>query len=437
MVELQKINQNPVVTNQVSDLLDFPHIRDEGRVRVSTVIPTYNSAKFLPDAIQSILNQTYQDYEIIVVDDGSTDNTFDIVREFGKNIRYLRQENKGLGGARNTGIRHANGEYVGLLDADDQWYPNYLETMVSIADQHPEAAIFYCNARYTDEHGVDSPQLVGVPAISSGEIYQTLLRANFLIPSTVLMRRSVIVNKGLFDQALRSLHGCEDWDLWLRVSRDYPFVGTRENLVRYRIHGNSLSANPTKMQHAARSVIEKQFGPDDEHPQNWSADKRRAFGGVYRYHLLTSIQRQNDWKASSQYLLRALKSDPSLANDLKLFYELALGNQPIRFRVSDYQLNLIANEVLISELLRDVFCSATIPEIKALRGQVYGTAYYALGLVAYNTGQRHLSRRYLIKALRFRPDLWRDSLAVGDLIKSIFNRKFLEKIKHFVLQAHS
>jgi glycosyltransferase involved in cell wall biosynthesis len=401
---------------------------------VSIVIPNYNNAHFLGDVIQSALNQSYQNYEVIVVDDGSTDNSRDVVSNFGERVRYIWQENKGLGGARNTGILAAKGEYVGFLDADDQWDSNFLEIMVSLTKKYPDAAVFYCNARYMNEHGMVLPQLVGVPTVPPDRIYQAILRANFIIPSTILAKRSIIVDEGLFDQNFKSLHGCEDWDLWLRIAPRYKFIGTPLSLVRYRLHGQTFSSNPSHMEEAVRAVIDKHFGPDDGKPQDWPANKRRAYGGVYRYIVISSIMRKNDWQMGAVYLRRAMNLDPTLVRDLDLFYELALGSQPIGYRGTSSPLNLEYNARLLDKLLNDAFHTNHIRS-KSLLHTAIGTSYYALGIIAYNTRQFVLCRKFLIKALRFRTDLWQDSIVLGDLIKSMLGRSLLERVKRHGFQA--
>jgi glycosyltransferase involved in cell wall biosynthesis len=395
---------------------------------VSIIIPNYNNAHFLGDAIQSVLNQTYQNFEVIVVDDGSTDNSRDVVSNYFDRIRYIWQENKGLGGARNTGIMAAQAEYVGFLDADDQWYPNFLEVMVSLTQKYPDVAIYYSKARYMDEDGEDLPQSVGVRTIPPDGIYQALLHANFIIPSTVLAKRSVIIDEGLFDQDCKSLHGCEDWDLWLRIAPNYKFIGIPLSLVRYRLHGQTFSSNPSHMEEAVRAVINKQFGPDDGKPQDWPANKRQAYGGVYRYYVISSVLRKNDWHLGAEFLSRALEVDPNLAKDLDLFYDLALGSQPIGYRGTSSSLNLEFNERLLDQFLKDAFRTNHTTS-KSLLHTAIGTSYYALGIIAYNTRQFALCRRFLIKALTFRTDLWQDSIILGDLIKSMIGRSLLERIK--------
>jgi len=399
--------------------------------QVSVIIPAYNQAKYLESAIQSALSQTYQDYEIIVVDDGSTDNTPLIAGRFVKNIRYIRQDNQGLGGARNTGIRIANGHFVALLDSDDQWVPNFLEKMTGLAAQFPEAAVYYCQARCMDAEGHDLPQVLGGPVRPPEAIYQTLLRADFLIPSTILMRRSVIMKAGLFDHSLRY---CEDWDLWLQILPEYTFIGIPDCLVRYRIHSNTQSANLAGNQQSAIALIKKKFGPDDNHEETWSIEKRRGYGGLYRFLLLIFVNRNNDWKDAAQNFRRALQIDPTLAEDLDLFYDLALGGQPPGYRGSPQLLNFKENTAQISTMLADTFYSKENLGIEHLRRQTYGTAYFALGLVAYNTGKFRLCRSFLIRALYYRPDLLKDNRTMGLLLKSFLSRKILNQIKKAMAQ---
>jgi glycosyltransferase involved in cell wall biosynthesis len=400
--------------------------------KVSVIIPNYNQTQFVGNAIQSVLCQTFKDYEIIVIDDGSTDNSKDVVNAFGDKVRYIRQENKGLGGARNTGILASNAEFVGLLDADDEWMPTYLEKVIALTHCFKDAVVFYSSARGMDSRGNDLPQIFGRMVQSSIDIYQGLLRANFIIPSTVIMRRAVIVEMGLFEQNNREIHGCEDWDLWLRLSPLYQIVGTSECLVRYRLHENTFSADSHHMQRAVRAVIEKNFGVEDGKYESWPVQRRRAFGGVYRYHALTSIQKQRDWKAGSKYLSKAFEVDPTLAFDLDLFYELAFNTQPLGHRETILQSGLVQAGTAIMKMLANIFEVADSKRISVARSKAYGTANYAIGLAAYNAGHRALSRQYLLKALFFCPELWHDRLLVGNIIKSFLGKPLTNLIKKLV-----
>ncbi len=397
----------------------------EAQPNVSIIIPAYNQAHFLAAAVDSALAQTYRNYEIIVVDDGSTDDTPAVAAQYGDCIRYIRQENRGLAGARNTGITAARGTLIGLLDSDDIWLPKYLETITGLAERYPHAAVYYSRARCMDVDGRDLPQIAGYRDIEPGALYHTLLRANHLIPSTVTIRTAAVRQANLFDPQFRS---CEDWDLWLKLSREQQaFIGTRDVLVRYRIHGSSLSANTQYMQHSKRMVIEKHFGQDDGQYGTWTDDKRRAYGGVYRYVLQTDVQRRNHW--SAEPLRQALLADPSIAGDVPFFYELALGSQPIGKRGTSEQLTLTENAARLHAILAEVFKPGADSAVQSMRSRVYSTAYKALGLAAYNLERYALSRKYLLAAVRYHPRYMLDKLVAGNLIKTFLPKRTLSLVR--------
>lgn len=386
---------------------------------VSVVIPAYNQAHYLAQAIDSVLAQSSQDFELIIVDDGSTDHTAGIAKKYEPALHYLYQHNQGLAGARNTGIAAAQGEYVALLDSDDAWQPDYLAQMLALASAQPEATVYYCGVLYMDEAGQPLPQAAsGGQTYPPAEMYHRMLRANFLVPSTILMKREPIIAAGKFDVAFRRL---QDWELWVRLLRQgHKFAGISKGLVYYRLHGSSLSTDPTGGQKAAMALAVKHFGPDDGRWDSWPEDKRRAYGGVYRYHALTSsLLRQSDWHACANYLRRAIQVEPALATDLDLFYELALGTQPLGQRGTAYQLDLEASADHLADLLAAVFATPVAPGLAAVRQQAYGTAFYALGLVAYNVQQYAFSRRFMLRAVRYNPGLGLKSNVGPTVIKSI------------------
>lgn len=402
--------------------------------RVSVVIPAYNQANYLTKSIQSAISQTYHNFEIIVVDDGSTDLTPEVSKSFGNRIRYIRQSNLGLGGARNTGIRAAEGEFIGLLDADDEWTPEFLEKTVDQIESIPNTAAVYSFAQAIDSDERSLPQIFGGPVVPPKKLYQTILRANFLIPSTILIRRPLIIAVGMFEETNRSIHGCEDWDLWLRVLRNYPdywFLGIPECLVRYRLHNSSISIDEKKMQLAVAEVIKNNFGTDDDLPEQWASEKRLAYGGVYRYQLISTIQRSGAWQTAPQVLIKALHADPTLSVDLDLFYDLALGSQPIGFRGTMHYVDIEKNARLVFNLLNQIDLSRE--DFKKTKRPLFGTAYYALGLVAYNTGNFRLSRKYLLNAVFYRPGLLFNPGLVGDLVKSNLSPKLISRLKNNIV----
>lgn len=396
---------------------------------VSVIIPNFNNAAYVATAIASVLAQSDQNFEIIVVDDGSTDDSRMVIAQFGERVRYLRQENQGLAGARNSGIRAAQGDWIALLDADDQWLPTYLATMLALADREPDGTVYYCAAQCMDRHGQDLPRVLGAPLGPPETTYGTLVRANFLIPSTILMRRQEVVDAGLFDPQLRS---CEDWDLWLRLGPNARFIGTPAQLVRYRLHDVSLSTNLTGMHQAAQAVIAKNFGPDDGAYQQWSLLKKRAYGGLYRYFALTLVQRQNNWAAAAPLLCTALQIDETIATDIDLFYELAWGNQPVGYRGTTHDLHLAGNIAQVEQMLKTINTTGAAQALPAWAGRyrrVCGTAYYALGLACYNTNHLAESRRFFLAALRHRPELGCDGRLRGNLMRSFVGSKALQWLR--------
>ena len=130
-------------------------------MRISVIIPVYNQARYLENAIKSVLIQVFTDYELIVVDDGSTDNCREVVAQFGNRVGYIWQENQGLAAARNTGIEAACGDMIALLDSDDLWLPGFLEKMMQTVSLQPEAVVYCCRARCIDSDGRELPQLLG------------------------------------------------------------------------------------------------------------------------------------------------------------------------------------------------------------------------------------------------------------------------------------
>lgn len=204
---------------------------------VSVIIPCYNQGQYLANAVDSVLDQTCPDREVIVVDDGSTDTTPEVAARYGDRLRYVRQENQGLSAARNTGISHARGEYLSFLDSDDWLLADTLEHHVSAALAQPEAGVFYGGAEIVSMEG-RVERCFGPPALPERPLL-SLLRCSPLPCHTVVVRRTVIEHIGGFDTTLAAT---EDWDFWLRAAaagfRFVPVPGAR---VAYRRHPASMS----------------------------------------------------------------------------------------------------------------------------------------------------------------------------------------------------
>lgn len=221
---------------------------------VSVIIPTYNRAHLVERAINSVLNQTYQDFEIIVVDDCSNDDTEAVIKRFhDPRIRYIRHEkNQGGSAARNTGIRAAHGEIIAFLDSDDEWMPEKLFEQVRVLREDPN-----CDAVYTDIYFVheDGKMITHRFPKVNGNIYYELLKKNVVgTTSTVLLRRQCFDTVGLFDESLPS---CQDWDMWIRISKNYKFRKIDKPLVKYKWHQVQISKNIEAVQRGHEKIMEK------------------------------------------------------------------------------------------------------------------------------------------------------------------------------------
>lgn len=186
--------------------------------KVSVVIPTYNRAKFIEDAIDSVIRQTYNDIEIIVVDDGSTDATPDILKKYGDRIEVIRQKRMGVSSARNRGIKESRGEYIAFLDSDDIFYKRKLEIQMEVVTSNH--AVFIC---YTNEKWILNGEHKNQHAKHrkySGWIFDRTLPLCIVSPSSAVIKRSVFDERGGFDEKFAV---CEDYEFWIRLSLHYPF----------------------------------------------------------------------------------------------------------------------------------------------------------------------------------------------------------------------
>lgn len=193
---------------------------------ISVVIPTYNRVSFLKEAIDSVLDQTFRNFELIVVDDGSTDKTSELLLSYDKKIKVIKKANKGPSSARNRGIKAAKGEWIAFLDSDDAWKPDKLEKQMQFIKDNPDIKI--CQ---TEEIWVRNGKRVNPRKkheMHSGWIYEQCLRLCIVSPSSVIIHKDVFEKVGLFDETLLA---CEDYDLWLRVAPYFPICLVREKLI--------------------------------------------------------------------------------------------------------------------------------------------------------------------------------------------------------------
>jgi glycosyltransferase involved in cell wall biosynthesis len=286
---------------------------------VSIIIPVYNRANLIGRCIRSVLEQTYSDFELIVVDDGSTDNTAEMIRRFSdRRIEILTvPENRGAQFARNMGIQHAVGKYIAFQDSDDEWTNNKLDKQVEVLDKAgPEVGLVYSG--YWNVRG-NSRVYLPSPATrpKEGDLHKILLMGNFITTQTVLLKAECLARAGLFDERLTRL---QDWELWLRISHYYLFRFIDEPLVISYFQSESITADEEKLVKSFEMILEK-------HAHDFNRD-RKALAHIYYFigtHLLYSAQAPSK---ESVYLRRALCFDP--ANFKHLLYAVVtlFGRRP-------------------------------------------------------------------------------------------------------------
>lgn len=212
---------------------------------VSVVIPVYNGERFLRESLESVFAQTYQDYEIVCVDDGSKDTSLAILNEYRDRIKVVQQANTGQAGARNAGAKTGTGKYLAFLDQDDRWYPQKLERQVAVMEANPEAVMVHCDKDWIDETGQITQRSVVSATRRSVPKGLTMTRLfgwdPCIYPSTILIRQAAFDRIGGFDPEIRS-YG-EDIDLMLRLRQEGLFIFLEECGTQYRKHSTNFSGS--------------------------------------------------------------------------------------------------------------------------------------------------------------------------------------------------
>jgi glycosyltransferase involved in cell wall biosynthesis len=292
---------------------------------VSVVIPTYNSAHFVCEAVDSCLAQTYPNREIIVVDDGSTDHTRTLLEaRYGKQIRYLYQQNAGPSAARNCGIRAARGPFIQFCDADDQLLQAKVERCMEVFQRQPEVGVVYTRYQHVEVDG-KTPAPLSDPPLLSGDIFCDLLlsNGNAILTSAALVRREALLDVGLFDER-SDLRGTEDWDLFLRLAAGYHYASIDEILLLYRRHVGGLTANSYRMAQGRLVTIQKaRHYPGRERCLDDAAYDRLE---ASRHHMMAmACWRAGNRAGARRSLREAIRLDPSHRAARRLYLVLSYG----------------------------------------------------------------------------------------------------------------
>jgi len=247
--------------------------------RVSIVVPVYNAERTLVATLRSVWAQTFGDFELLLVNDGSTDGTAALLAgQSDPRLRVISHRNAGVSASRNRGVAEARGEFVAFLDGDDLWTPDKLQAQVAALQGAPDAALVYSWTDLIDEAGRVIQR--GSHVVANGRVYPLLASRNFLdCGSTPLIRRSALIEAGPFDETLK---GGEDWDLWLRLATRHAFVCLPVVQVQYRVHGSSAVSRPEQQVRDVRTVIARAVARLPASPERERIE-RLATANLYKY----------------------------------------------------------------------------------------------------------------------------------------------------------
>lgn len=273
--------------------------------KVSVIIPAYNAMKYLPETLESVLNQTFTNFEVFIVNDGSSDDILEWSNQIADSrVKFISQENQGTAVARNTGILKSTGEYIAFLDADDIWEPTKLEKQVDYLDNHPLVGLVYAWVVVMEENGKLTNRLISNSI--EGNVFRTVIEScDSFIPcgSSPMVRRVCFDTLGLFDAATGYV---EDADMWIRIGTRYHYGALKEPLVKYRQHIESKSRNCQLMLEGVRHLIEKTYSSV---PTELMYLRGRCYC-VYYLYLAWRALKNHDYKQAKEFRNQAIAHYP-------------------------------------------------------------------------------------------------------------------------------
>lgn len=280
--------------------------------KVSVIIPNYNYEKFIAATVESVLAQTYENIEIIIVDDGSKDNSLEVLKQFGEKIRIIEQKNQGVSEARNNGVRNSTGDFVAFLDADDIWLPEKLQRQIEKFNSDAEIGLVHCSMTLID------PQDKPIGELKDGQ--EDWVAEEFLLfergvvvgaGSTALVKRQIFDEVGGFDLRLST---AADWDFCYQISCKYRFGFISEPLVLYRMHGTNMHGNIPRMEREMMLGFEKAFTGKP------SVNHRECYGNLHKV-LAGSYFHAKQYK---NFIRQAMKSIWMKPSNVRYFAQFPL-----------------------------------------------------------------------------------------------------------------
>ncbi|WP_392482955.1 glycosyltransferase family 2 protein [Nostoc sp. C110] len=279
-------------------------------LKVSVIIPAYNAMHYLPKTVSSVLQQTFTNFEILIINDGSSDNIQEWVLNLtDKRVKLISQQNQGVSVARNIGISQAQGEYIAFLDSDDLWNATKLEKQVRCLDHNPTIGLVHTWMAVIDEQGKPTGKVM--KSKTEGSVWKQLVEKNTVACSSVMVRRLCFQKLGGFSPRQNEYPvDVEDWEMWIRIAAHYPFTVIKEPLISYRQHISNTSTNWQSLNKAYRIVIEKAF-------QTASPEllylKNRSYGHANLRLAWKCLQnRDRDYKQALNFRQQALIHYPQL-----------------------------------------------------------------------------------------------------------------------------
>jgi glycosyltransferase involved in cell wall biosynthesis len=249
-------------------------------MRVNVIVPCHNAARYVGEALESALRQTYVDTTVLVVDDGSTDATARIALGFGDRVTVMQQQKSGPSAARNRALDAADGAYIAFLDADDRWHPEKVSRQVAFLAAHPQCGLVHTAIRHIDAAGdvTGRPDNAGRRRETHGDCLALLLGRNTVTTSSVLLRRDILDG----ERFLTELYGPEDWDLWLRLASRTQLGYLDEELTDYRFHDSNITRQVERMASAELTVIDRALARVvvPEHRRAAIERRRRILAGL-------------------------------------------------------------------------------------------------------------------------------------------------------------
>ena len=334
--------------------------------KISVVVPAYNSQRTIIETITSVLQQTFSDLELIVINDGSTDRTLELLETIqDPRLKIYSYPNGGLPTARNRGIGCATGEFISFIDADDLWTPDKLELQLKALEKNPQAGVAYSWTICMGNNGNSFHP--GVSESFQGNVYPNLLVGNFIASgSNVLIRRKAIESVGYFDESLKS---CEDWDYWLRLAPKWDFVVVPKPQIIYRLSSGAMSSKLDVMEKYQTLVLEKAF---KSAPSELQYLKSRGFSYIYLFMTRLCLSRTNNEKIIE-------KAAQTLAKAIRFYPQVLFIKEAQLLLIKLFILGIISPKIA-SGILKKMGSVRTVTDPRLQTNAAPGVSNYELGV---------------------------------------------------------